>query len=290
MATIVWLLLILMNNQSTNAAIRFLVPGNDKPVYFASQGGAEAQLSINAKFEDVEVPICDARILDVPTTLDREGFELHEHHTAIGNFYDIENQQTAYAEELKKLVLPIVGAKALHVFDHTLRSDSADIREAHKTREAAAIVHNDYTIASARKRVRDLLGDDKAEKIFESRFAIVNVWRSIAGPVFQSPLTCCDAQSVNEENIFASERRAQDRIGELELVSHNPAQKWFYFPEMENSEVLLIKTFDSTSDGRATRSIHTAFKNPLAPKDAPPRESMESRMLVFFFLDNHSRK
>jgi hypothetical protein len=80
----------------------------------------------------------------------------------------------------------------------------------------------------------------------------------------------------------ASERRAHDRVGELELVSWNPAHRWYYYPEMTATEVLLIKTFDSSHDGRATRSIHSAFHNPLAPADAPPRESIESRMLVFF--------
>ena len=51
---------------------------------------------------------------------------------------------------------------------------------------------------------------------------------------------------------------------------------------MSVSEALLLKTFDSANDGRATRTIHTAFHNSLAPKEAPPRESIESRLLVFF--------
>ena len=51
---------------------------------------------------------------------------------------------------------------------------------------------------------------------------------------------------------------------------------------MTRDEVLLFKTFDSARDGRARRSIHTAFSNPLAPGDALPRESIESRMLVFY--------
>lgn len=271
-----------ITDQSTRASIRYLVPGDDKPVYFASQGGADAQLSVNAEFKDVEVPIHDARVLETSTSLNREGFELHEHESSVTNFYDIENQKTAYERELEELVLPILGGKAIHIFDHTLRSDSAEIRATHKTREAAAIVHNDYTITSAHKRLKDLLGDTAAKEKLKNRFAIINVWRSIAGPVIKSPLTCCDAQSVSEENVFSSERRAKDRIGELELVSHNAGHKWFYFPEMKNNEVLLIKTFDSMNDGRAIRSIHTAFNNVLAPKDAQPRESMESRMLVFY--------
>jgi hypothetical protein len=80
----------------------------------------------------------------------------------------------------------------------------------------------------------------------------------------------------------ASKRRAQERIGELELVSWNPSHRWYYYPELDRGEALLIKTFDSARDERARRSIHTAFSNPLAPPDAPARESIESRLLVFY--------
>ena len=66
------------------------------------------------------------------------------------------------------------------------------------------------------------------------------------------------------------------------MVSWNPAHRWYYYPAMRADEALLIKTFDSAVDGRARRSIHTAFDNPLAPSDAPARESIESRLMVFF--------
>ena len=47
-------------------------------------------------------------------------------------------------------------------------------------------------------------------------------------------------------------------------------------------EALLFKTFDSEADGRARFTIHTSFEDPGAPADAPPRESIETRCLVFF--------
>ena len=42
--------------------------------------------------------------------------------------------------------------------------------------------------------------------------------------------------------------------------------------------MILIRVHDSANDGRARLS----FENPLAPADAPPRESIEVRTLVFF--------
>lgn len=271
-----------MENKTTRATIRYIIPGDEKPVYVASQGGSNAQLDINVDYDDREVVINDARQLDHPATLDLEGFCLHPHSTSITNFYDLESAKSDYEEELRNLVLSVVNADDLLVFDHTLRSNSAEIRGARKTRETASIIHNDYTPASARVRLRALLSDEEAERRLKNRFAIVNVWRSISSPVLQTPLTCCDAQTISAEDVIAVERRAVDRIGELELVRFNAAHQWYYYPAMNKDEVLLIKTYDSESDGRAARSIHTAFNNPLAPDDAPPRESIESRMLVFF--------
>ena len=46
-------------------------------------------------------------------------------------------------------------------------------------------------------------------------------------------------------------------------------------------EALLIKCYDSKTDGRARFVAHTAFDDPTTPPNAPPRESIELRTLVF---------
>lgn len=271
-----------MNSADVKASLRYLVPGDAKPIYFASRGGADAALKIGADFEDREVTIHDARQLTTAADLDLQGFTLRAQDTEIENFYALEDVQALYDQEMRDLVLSVTGASDALVFDHTRRSDSSQVRGQHTSRETASVIHNDYTDASARQRVRDLLPDEEAQRRLQHRFAIINVWRSISGPVFNSPLACCDASTIGEADLVASERRALERIGELQLVCWNPAHRWYYYPQMTRSEVLLLKTFDSASDGRARCSIHTAFSNPLAPPDAPPRESMESRLLVFF--------
>ena len=122
----------------------------------------------------------------------------------------------------------------------------------------------------------------EAESLVAGRFAIVNAWRSVRGTVRRSPLALCDASTLAPGDLVASERRAADRVGEIELASWNPAHRWYYYPAMTTGETLLLKTFDSADDGRATRTIHTAFESSDAAPDAPPRESIESRMLLFF--------
>ena len=271
-----------MQDSPLTATLRYLVPGAGKAVYYASTGGVGDQHEKGIRLEARQVAIHNARRQYPPPALDREGFTLVSHETAISDFYDLEPRQSLYEEEISQLVVIATGASDALVFDHTLRSDSARVRGARTIREPADFIHNDYTDRSARQRLRDMLEPAAAEEKLQKRFAIINVWRSVNGTVWNSPMTCCDAATIEPGDRVAVERRAKDRIGEVEFSTWNPAHRWYYYPEMTMAEALLIKTFDSATDGRATRSIHTAFANPLAPADAPPRESIESRLLVFF--------
>lgn len=264
-----------------HAELGFLVPTREKPVYFASQGGAQAELNIAARIAPQTVNIADAREMTPAPTLDAQGFALVEHVSAVTDFYDDSQIRDVYEPEIAALVQEATGATRVVVFDNTRRSDATAIRGERNSREPSAVVHNDYTDASARKRLRDILGDEADERL-RHRFAIINVWRSIAGPVLTTPLALCDASSALETDLIATERRAKDRIGELQLVTYNPGQRWYWFSGLTNREAILLKTFDSDQSGRARRSIHTAFANPAAPQGAQPRESIETRTLVFF--------
>ena len=91
----------------------------------------------------------------------------------------------------------------------------------------------------------------------------------------------CDAESVAPDDLVASDLVYRDRVGETYDVTYNPAHRWFYVPDMLAEEALLLKCYDSASDGRARFAPHTAFTDPNTPQDAPPRESIEIRSLVF---------
>ena len=51
---------------------------------------------------------------------------------------------------------------------------------------------------------------------------------------------------------------------------------------MQRNEAMLIKSYDSAEDGTARFTPHTAFMDPNTGPDAPPRQSIESRLFVFF--------
>ena len=51
---------------------------------------------------------------------------------------------------------------------------------------------------------------------------------------------------------------------------------------MTRDEALVFKVYDSDSCSQSRWTAHSAFHNPAAPEDAPPRESMEIRSFVFW--------
>ena len=58
------------------------------------------------------------------------------------------------------------------------------------------------------------------------------------------PLTLCDAQSLTEENLIASDLKYPDRTGETYAITYNPSQRYYYFPKMQADEVVLIRCYD----------------------------------------------
>jgi hypothetical protein len=130
------------------------------------------------------------------------------------------------------------------------------------------------------QRVRDLLPDE-AEKLLLGRVQIVNLWRPIRGPLRDTPLAVCDARTVKMDQLVPSELVYRDRVGEIYSVTFDSAHQWFYLPDMEADEGLLVKCYDSETDGRARFAPHSAFTDPTTPPDARPRESIELRTLVF---------
>jgi hypothetical protein len=263
------------------AQLNFLVPTGERPVYTASVGGGDRN-RYEGEYELRTVRIFDGRNSAEGFDLDRVGFSLVRHETKVTDFYDPDQVDGIYAREAEDLLKRVTGAEHVVVFDHTLRAGEMSVQEARKVREPVQLVHNDYTPRSAPKRVRDLLPPDEAEARLHGRFAIVNLWRSIKGAVEKSPLALCDARSLDGADLIATERRSKDRIGEIYQVRYNPGQRWFYFPRLDEDEVLLIKTFDSATDGRARLSVHSAFEDPTSPANAPERQSIETRCFVFF--------
>jgi hypothetical protein len=122
---------------------------------------------------------------------------------------------------------------------------------------------------------------DEAETLLKGRVQVINLWRPIKGPVQDSPLAVCDATTIDLADLVPSDLVYPQRVGETYSVKYNPAHRWFYVPHMQPDEALLLKCSDTRTDVPARFTPHSAFIDPTAAADAPRRESIEVRTLVF---------
>jgi hypothetical protein len=263
------------------AELNYLAPTTGKPRTYAFDPPPGEPKSTNLP-EPHQVPIFDGRLIAGNFSLDREGFELVKHPTAVKNFYDEAEIKRVYYPAVEAFMRAALKADRVLIFDHTVRrrvDGAADIRGA-GPRQPATRVHVDQTVVSGANRVREHLPEEAAD-LLKGRVQVVNLWRPIRGPVRDAPLAMADGTTVAPEDLVASDLIYPNRSGETYSVKYNPNHRWFYFPEMTPDEALLLKCYDSATDGRTRFGPHTAFVDPTTPSDAAPRESIEIRALVF---------
>lgn len=66
----------------------------------------------------------------------------------------------------------------------------------------------------------------------------------------------------------------------IKELAYNPAHKWYYASNMQPEECLLVKCFDSLTDGTARCTPHSAFTT--EQDEGPARESIEVRCIVIW--------
>jgi hypothetical protein len=262
--------------------LNYLVPMAEKPFNLAYEP-PEGVARSNGVYAPQKMRVYDARPLASSVSIDREGFELLRAPSQVRDFYDEAELKRVYYAETAELVQQATRAARVVVFDHTIRRrvPGALDRRSGTPRQPVDRVHNDYTEASGPQRVRDLCGEEAA-MLLRRRFAFINVWRPIRGPLLDAPLAVCDARSVAPGDLVASDLVYPDRKGETYAVTYNAAHRWFYAPAMSADEVLLLKCYDTPASGAARFAPHSAFVDPTTPANAPPRESIELRTIAFY--------
>ncbi|MFT5390960.1 MAG: hypothetical protein ACI8PT_001151 [Gammaproteobacteria bacterium] len=267
-----------------SAELTFIVPQDTKP-YFESSHSTGSVPKVHFQTEARTVDIRDMRAIAGELSLDVQGFTLHKHASAITAFVDDDEVNARYDAELDAFLKSVTDADRVVVFDRTRRSDStAGAANRDGLRGPANRVHADYTPKSGPARASDVIGAHEVRRIIENggRIVQVNVWRPMSGPVKRSPLALADASSVADEELVATDQIFPDRVGEIFSVAYGAGQRWYFAPEIDVDEVIIIKGWDSTDDGRSIYAPHGAFQLPNHSDDLPARESIEVRTYLIF--------
>jgi len=272
---------------TVKATLTYSVPPADgsKPYININTDTTTGVRGSNFTEESFEVEIENLRGKEDTASLDTSGsqfFRAEAKHKTFANDEEIEREY--YAESIE-LLKKLTGASRVVLFDHTIRRNRpGEVDDSPQKRQPVPRVHVDQTSASAVARVHRHLPPGDAEALLKRRFQIINLWRPIHHIALDRPLALCDYRSIDKKaDLVPTTLRYPDRDGETFSVKHNPSHKWKYLRGMEPDEIVLIKCYDSVEDGSvAVLTPHTAFEDPTTPSDAPLRESIELRALVFY--------
>jgi hypothetical protein len=237
----------------------------------------------------VRVTIHDLRGRENNFDVDNNGFEVLKYDGQIHNAFDDNSEiQRCYYEDIVNVLKKRLGASRIVVFNHIIRfrgspraPDQCD--PTHKNPVFYPHVDNDPP--AARLKVKDILGEEEADKMMQNRFQIINIWRPLGpNPVTNTPLTICDYRSIDINNdVHISEVRGSESSVSIYMISRNiqDAQKWYYLSQMRSDEMFMFKIFDSNPDV-AQFGAHTAFINEYVPPVNVEQISIEIRCLVFY--------
>jgi len=238
------------------------------------------------------VTIHNAR-LALPFTLDEHGFCLAQHHTAIRDWENQYAPGSAYAAEVAEVAKSLTGADVVIPLGGMMRDSAAT---SPTVQPPAAEAHVDFTQRCAERRAEALYRQVHPQGTGYRRFIGFSLWRALSAPPQDMPLALCKGRSVRHDEgthntkVDVTELPSGDALyapieGEEDMVAatifhYSPEHRWWYFPDMQPEEVVLIKLYDS-DHSKAWRCPHTAFRDSTRP-DARPRRSMEFRAMAYF--------
>lgn len=235
--------------------------------------GGVAGRRIDPDYRWVEVELADARVPELAPDFASEGLCFVVAPSCVGHPDAFAKLQAAYELELQALLERELGARECVVFDHTVRGELGESG----TRPPSYHVHCDYNEHSAAKRLRELVGPDRAELWLGSRFAVVNVWRPLLAPVERAPIAFVRPASMAAQDWVDVDIVFPTRRGQIVGVAHNPGHRWVYLSAMRPAEVAVFCVYANTGVGGVA---HAAVELVPTPLDARPRASLESRVFV----------
>jgi hypothetical protein len=269
--------------RTVEATLNFLGVMEERPVFSPTVPGGT-----NLVLEPHTVRITDARSLREPPSLDRDGFALLTHRSAVRNYRGLRRREQQYLDEIAELIRYASGAQEVRASPRpvTRYVDRRDTRRSAGTAPAVRFVHTDYTDTSAREHFLGQVIDPNEALRRYRRIVIYQAWRCLSQPPQDVPLTITDTHSVSHEDTVTAQTVVDGDCGQAQLLEYtmcryNLRQRWYYFSRMVPQELLVFKGHDLQATTPA-RVFHSAFDDPSVPPGTAPRASIEARAFAFF--------
>ena len=247
------------------------------------------------RFEPHRVTIANARTATPRPTLDSHGFELFRHRSRLTDFRDHGAIDALYPAEVAAEIAARTGADLVVPMGYVLRS-AADT-SAGEAQPPAADVHVDLSPKTAPRLARMMFQKAGPPGGFYRRFLATSLWRASSDPPQDWPLALCDGTSIAPEEgvpnqlvrvaarpdpaAMAGEIPNEDELPAALIFRYAPHHRWYYFPDMNRDEIVVLKLHDS-DHSRTWFAPHTAFHD-AGRRGARTRQSIEFRTLAFFY-------
>ena len=235
-------------------------------------------------FEERPIRVADARTLAELPELAAHGFTLARHPTRITDFHD-PAQIPILFEEFRELVRQLTGCIACKVLNYQYRDSPPGAWTGNRKTLRAPMVRHEPLFHTDVTPYAELPLDGAAE---DRHFRIYTLWRNcdFERPVQTMPLAVCDLRSVMSEDVVLAnslDRKDPPRVGYSYRLVYRPTQRWHFFPAMTADEVLVHKQYDTLEEASHRRGVfHGAVPDPAVGSDAPPRLTVEVRVMALF--------
>ncbi len=278
-----------LEKRTIQSHLNYIGPMTERPRYHVNDLSRDT-----LRLDSRSVHIENARLRAEPPSLQREGFALFPHQSAVTEGGDPEVIARTHQPGTERLVLELTGADevvlenpAVHRFTKRLPTTAGLACSGHLYNGyPVRFVHIDVSDATAAAFTKRWHPRDQSRPL--RRFAHYNIWRVLSPPPQDVPLALCDARSLAPSDLVEADA-VMDIPGKREssyaalVVRYNPHHRWSYFPDMNREEVLIFKTHDS--DPREPSHVpHSAFDDPTCAPTAAPRASIETRAIAYWFF------
>ncbi len=239
--------------------------------------GSRETRRANTSYRPVEIH--DARPSDAAGELglDVNGFILLAHRTRCPDFTDEGVIRETYLPEMLEQVRRATGADAAYHYSYLIRTETpVDFNNGY-----ARFVHCDYNAKRIEELSHDVLRRHGAEPHAGQSYAWYNTWQPFDFPAIRNPLAFIDARTLADGDVIDYRYTGPGRDNIVAAPVYNEQHRWCYFPEMTTGEMVILKQMDQRP-GRVVYCPHTSFDHPAVPDDAPPRRSIETRVVAVF--------
>lgn len=284
------------------ALIRYLAEGDYVTRRYVSRG---AEIN-TGDYVDHATVVRDGMPIRDHFTLDRHGFMIGRHRSAIADFHDREAVDAGYLREVEQLVARMCGADRVAAQGWMIRT-SADLsarakekvenyRHAGGIQPPAGEAHVDYNEITGRRAAARIHAQAFPDAPPYARYICFSLWRTFSPGPQDWPLAVCDGRTVRDEETASNTLFVVDEFpigdaltapveGEEDMIAatifrYRPRHRWWYFSNMAADDVLLFK-FQDSDHSVTWRCPHTAFHDTSLP-DAKTRSSIEVRCVAYF--------